>query len=370
MSQTATLEPREALTSTAPEAPYREVRYEHSTDFPALLAHLGVSLLVSTYQAGKLAVVSAAGSLLSLKFHNFDQPMGLAVGPGKIAVGTRRQVWFLAGAPDVAHRIEPAGQHDGCFLARSCHVTGEIHGHEMAWAGEELWIVNTLFSCLSTLDARYSFVPRWKPPFITALAAEDRCHLNGLAVVDGRPKYVTALGQTDAKGGWRPGKASGGCLLDVDGGAVVIQGLCMPHSPRVHDGRLWLLDSGRGRLVTVDPQVGRCETAAELPGYCRGLAFAGPYAFVGLSKIRESSTFGGIPVAERRQELKCGVWVVNWRTGQPLMFLELQSGVEEIFDVQVLPGMRSPVVEGPHSAEDGGSTIWTVPSLPEVLLKG
>ncbi len=365
MSQAATLESQESPSPVGAEAPYREVRYEHSTDFPTLLSHLGVSLLVSTYQAGKLAVVSAAGARLSLAFPNFDRPMGVAVGLRQVAVGARRQVWFLASAPDVARRIEPAGQHDACFLTRSCHVTGEIHGHEMAWVDEELWIVNTLFSCLCTLDTRYSFVPRWKPPFITALAAEDRCHLNGLAIADGRPKYVTALGQTDTGGGWRPGKASGGCLLDVTTGAVVTQGLCMPHSPRIHDGRLWLLDSGRGRLVTVDPQDGRCETVAELPGYCRGLAFVGPYAFVGLSRIRETSTFGGVPVGERRQELKCGVWIVNWRTGQPLMFLEFRSGVEEIFDVQVLPGMRSPVVEGPHSVEDGGGTIWTVPNLHE-----
>ncbi len=289
--------------------------------------------------------------------------MGLAVGPRQIAVGSRRQVWFLNSAPDVARRLEPAGRHDACFLTRSCHVTGEIHGHEMAWAGDELWVVNTLFSCLCTLDAAHSFAPRWKPPFITALAAEDRCHLNGLALADGRPKYVTVLGGTDTAGGWRPGKATGGRLLDIPTGATVAQGLCMPHSPRVHDGRLWLLDSGRGRLVTVDPALGNCEMVAELPGYVRGAAFVGPYAFVGLSKVRETSAFGGIPVAERREQLKCGVWVVDCRRGRPVVFLEFQSGVEEIFDVQVLPGIRKPVVEGPFAAEDGTATIWTVPSL-------
>jgi uncharacterized protein (TIGR03032 family) len=356
MSQTLTL---------APESAYREVRYEHSTDFPALLTHLSVSLLVSTYQAGKLAVVSATGDRLNLTFHNFDRPMGLAVGPRQIAVGARRQAWFLASAPDIARRIAPVGQHDACFLARSSHVTGEIHGHEMAWAGEELWVVNTLFSCLCTLDAAHSFVPRWQPPFVTALAAEDRCHLNGLAMADGRPKYVTALGQTDTASGWRPGKASGGCLLDVTTGATVAQRLCMPHSPRVHDGRLWLLDSGTGRLVTVEPGSGRCETVAEVPGYARGLAFVGPYAFVGLSQIRETSTFGGLPIAERRGELKCGVQVVDCRTGRLVVFLEFQSGVEEIFDVQVLPGIRAPVVEGPFAAEDGAAAIWTVPALVE-----
>ena len=346
-----------------PEAGVREVKYKHSTDLPALLSHLGVSLLVSTYQAGKLAVIHAAEGRLALKFLNFDQPMGMAVSPQRIAVGSRRQVWFLTGAPDIAPRLAPSGTHDACFLARSCHVTGEIHGHDMDWVGDELWVVNTLFSCLCTLGGDHSFVPRWKPPFITALAAEDRCHLNGLAIVDGRPKYVTALGQTDTPGGWRPGKAEGGCLLDVVSGATVARGFCMPHSPRAHGGRLWLLDSGRGRLAVVEPG-GRSEAVAELPGYTRGLAFSGPYAFVGLSRIRDTSTFGGVPIAERRQELKCGVWAVDCRTGRVLGFLEFKSGVEEIFDVQVLAGVRSPVVQGPFPAEDGDNTIWTAPPLP------
>ena len=90
-------------------------------------------------------------------------------------------------APDIAPRVEPAGQHDACYLPRSCHVTGNIGVHELAWAGDELWVVNTRFSCLCTLDPDYSFVPRWRPPFVSALAAEDRCHLNGLAVADGGP---------------------------------------------------------------------------------------------------------------------------------------------------------------------------------------
>ena len=177
--------------------------------------------------------------------------------PGGSMIGTRDRIWSLRNAPDIAPRVEPAGRHDACFLPRSCHVTGDIGVHEMAWAGDELWVVNTRFSCLCTLDPDYSFVPRWRPPFITALAAEDRCHLNGLAMVDGRPRYVTALGETDTAGGWRADKPQGGCLIDVPSGEIVARGLSMPHSPRWHDGRLWLLESGTGRLVLVDPATGR-----------------------------------------------------------------------------------------------------------------
>jgi uncharacterized protein (TIGR03032 family) len=148
---------------------------------------------------------------------------------------------------------------------------------------DELWIVNTRFSCLCTLHPDYSFVPRWRPPFVTALAAEDRCHLNGLAMVDGRPQYMTALGETDTPGGWRENKPHGGCLIDLPSGETVCRGLSMPHSPRWHDGRLWLLESGTGRLALVDLAAGRCRPVAELPGFARGLALVGPYAFIGLS---------------------------------------------------------------------------------------
>ena len=320
--------------------------YTQTDSFVALLQQLGASLLVSTYQANKLLVARAAGAGLSMLVRTFDRPMGLAVDGRRLAVGTRDRVWFLRDAPDIAPRVEPAGAHDACFLPRSSHVTGDIGVHELAWAGEELWVVNTRFSCLCTLHPDYSFVPRWRPPFVTALAAEDRCHLNGLAVVDGRPKYVTALGETDAAGGWRAHKPRGGCLMDVSSGDVVSRGLSMPHSPRRHDGRLWVLESGTGRLLLVDPATGRPQTVAEVPGFARGLALSGPYAFVGLSKIRKTSAMDGVPLAERRDELKCGVAAVDVRGGGVVALLEFQTAVEEIFDVQLLPGLRFPEVLG------------------------
>jgi uncharacterized protein (TIGR03032 family) len=332
---------------TAEAAPSAvEFRYTQTESFVALLQQLGASLLVSTYQANKLLVVRAAGNGLSTLVRTFDRPMGLAADGRRLAVGTRTEVWLLRNAPDIAPRIEPAGHHDACYLPRSCHVTGDIGIHEMAWAGDELWAVNTRFSCLCTLHPDYSFVPRWRPPFITALAAEDRCHLNGLAIVDGQPKYATALGETDTAGGWRANKPKCGCLLDVPGGEVVARGLSMPHSPRWHDGRLWLLESGTGRLVLVDAATGQRQTVAALPGFTRGLSLRGPYAFVGLSKIRAISAMDGVPLAERREQLKCGVAVVDLRSGQSIALLEFQTAVEEIFDVQLLPGLHFPEVMG------------------------
>jgi uncharacterized protein (TIGR03032 family) len=342
----------------------REVRYAASPLFAKLLRQSGASLLVSTYQAGKVAVIGTNETGLTVALHNFERAMGVAVGRDRIAVGTAGQVWLLRASHGLARQVGDAGRHDGCFLTRSSHYTGEIQSHEMAWAGDDLWVVNTLFSCLCTFDEAHSFVPRWRPPFVSSLAPEDRCHLNGLALVGGLPKYVTAMAETDERQGWRPTKARSGCLIDVASGATVARGFAMPHSPRVHQGRVWLLDSGTGRLVTADPATGRAETVDTMPGFTRGLAFHGGLAFVGLSKVRETSTFGGVPVAQRREELKCGVAAVDLRSGRTVATFEFQAGVDEIFDVQVLPGVRNPALSGPHPTLDGGQPVWTVPPPP------
>ncbi len=329
-------------------APPQPVAFHYApTDgFVALLGQLGASLVVSTYQANKLLVARAQGPGLSMLVRTFDRPMGIAADARRLVVGTRNQIWTLRNAPDIARQIEPVETHDACYLPRSSHVTGDIGIHEVAWAGDELWFVSTRFSCLCTLDPDYSFVPRWRPPFITALAAEDRCHLNGLALREGRPAFVTALGETDAAGGWRADKPHGGIVMDIATGEFVTRGLSMPHSPRWHEGRLWVLESGTGGVVLVDSATGRRETVVQLPGFTRGWAMVGPYAFVGLSKIRATSAMDGVPLAERRDQLKCGVAAIDLRSGQIIAFLEFQTAVEEIFDVQVLAGLRFPEVIG------------------------
>jgi len=347
---------------------WREARYRYSSSFPELLGGLGCSLLISTYQAGKLVAVGTGPEGLSFSFHGFDQAMGVAVANSKLAVGARGQVWMLSDNPDIAARIEPAGRFDRCYLPRSTTVTGAIHCHEVAWGrgdgGEpELWIVNTLFSCLATLHPDYNFVPRWRPPFISALAAEDRCHLNGVALRDGSPAFVTVMAQADEPGGWRERKNETGSVLAVDGGEVVTEGLAMPHSPRWHQDRLLVLNSGRGTLEAVHLDSGSRTQIAAVPGYARGLACVGDIAFVGLSRIRETAIFGGVPIAERHEGLKCGVGVVDLRTGTTLATLEFESGVEEIFDVQILPQTRCPALggEGGDPERKGEHEIWVVP---------
>lgn len=326
-------------------------QFVHSPDFPALLHALGASLAVSTYQAGKLMLVRAAGDKLSLLLRSFEQPMGLCLDARleRLFVGTRRMVWTLHAEPAIAPQLEPPGKHDGCFVPRRAHVTGDIRGHELAFVDGTLWIVNTLLSCLCTLDDdRYGFVPRWRPPFVDRLAAEDRCHLNGFAPDGDRIRFVTALGTTNTADGWKPDKTRGGVLVDVASGAIVAHGLCMPHSPRCHGGHVFVLDSGKGHLCVVDPKTGKTDVVAALPGYARGLAFAGRHAFVGLSRIREKHVFGGLPITERLDESQrqCGIHAIDLQTGRSAGFLHFTAGCTELFDIQVLAGVRWPTVVG------------------------
>ncbi|MDX2270440.1 MAG: TIGR03032 family protein [Cyanobacteriota bacterium] len=347
------------------------LRSVHTTNFPEILAQLGISLLISTYQAGKLIVVRADGDKLNTHFRMYAKPMGLAVAGNKLAVGSAHQIWELHNMPAVAAKLPPAGKHDACFMPRRTHITGDIDIHEMAYGTEGLWFLNTRFSCLCTLDEENSFVPRWRPPFISAYDLTDRCHLNGLALLNGIPRYVTALGATDTASGWRTHKANGGILMDVASGEILLKGLSMPHSPRCYQNHLWFLESGQGSLAQVNGDQASWTTITHLPGFTRGIDFYGSLAFIGLSKVRETAVFSGIPLTQRLSERICGVWVVSIETGQPLAFLKFEEGVEEIFAVQVLPGLRFPEVFGDPRFADPAQDQWLGSSyiLPEEAMQ-
>ena len=153
--------------------------------------------------------------------------------------------------------------------------------------------------------------------------------------------------------------------MEVPSGEVIARGLSMPHSPRWYDGKLWVLESGKGTLGVVDQAAGRYEVIAELPGFTRGLDFYGPYAFIGLSQVRESAVFSGIPIAEKAlAERNCGVWVVDVRNGQTVAFLRFEDAVQEVFAVQVLPGLRYPEV-----APDDPKLLIDSYDLPESALE-
>ena len=309
-----------------------------------LLWDLQCSLVISTYQAGKVIFLSPkpAGAGIYELPRTFDKPMGLAVADARLAVATRNRVVVLANAPGLAAGYpKQPNTYDGLYLPRATYNTGELDVHDLAFVNDQLVAANTRFSCLSRIEDRYSATPFWKPPFIKELTPDDHCHLNGVAVDEGGEiKYVTALGETDTAEGWRENKLQGGVLLAVDSGERILGGLGMPHSPRVYDGKLYLLLSCSAALACVDVDEQRYETVTELPGFARGLARQGDYLFAGISRLRPHHKFGDLPIAKRPPF--CGVVIIHLPTGGIAGSIGYATTCEEIYDVQVLPGLLRP----------------------------
>jgi uncharacterized protein (TIGR03032 family) len=263
-------------------------------------------------------------------------------------MGTRYQIWRLENA------LRGGEVHQGCdrlFVPRAGYTTGDLDTHDLAVdAAGRVVFVATGFGCLGTLSQRYSFRPLWQPAFLSQLVAEDRCHLNGLALENGQPRYVTAVSTSDVTDGWRDRRQSGGCVLEVPSSEVVAEGLSMPHSPRVYRDQLWVLNSGTGFLGQVDRQRRRFEPLTFCAGYLRGLAFVGEYAVVGLSRPRHDNTFGGLALdeelARRGADARCGLEVIDLRSGVIAHWLRLQGMVSELYDVVALSGVVRPMALG------------------------
>jgi len=350
--------------SPAPQTVEQVLGSVHTSNFPDILRELNACVLVSTYQAGKLVILRPDGNSINTHFRTFNRPMGMAADRQRLMLGAMMEIAEFRNMPDVAKRLHDPPVHDAVYMARRGHITGHIDIHEMAWdADGAIWFINTLFSCLCTLDTKSSFVPRWRPKFVSHYAPEDRCHLNGLAMRNGIARYVTALGETNTHEGWRANKRDGGLIIDVTTNRVITRGLSMPHSPRWYDNRLWVLESGRGALCTVDVKTGERTDVARVPGFCRGLDFVGPVAFIGLSQLRGTTPFTDIPITDDNSDRLSGVWVVHIGTGKTIAFLKFTGGVQEIFAVQAVPGGLFPEIV--HE----GELLATAYALPEKALR-
>jgi uncharacterized protein (TIGR03032 family) len=323
-----------------------------SRGFPQWLAGTGGGLAFTTYQAGKLFLVGVRpDGRLSVFERSFPRCMGLAASADgrSLMLATQTQIQRF-------DNVLPPGEatqdgHDALYAPHAAWVTGDLDVHDVGWGvdGRPVF-VNTLFGCLATVSDGHSFRPLWQPPFLTRLAAEDRCHLNGVAIEDGSPRYATAVSRSDIADGWRDKRVDGGVVIEVATGDVVCEGLSMPHSPRLHGGKLWLLNSGAGEFGSVDLSNGRFEPVALCPGYARGLAFIDGHAVVGLSLARENRTFSGLPLDEvlrtRDVEPRCGIAVIHLASGDMRHWLRIEGVVRELYDVAALPGVRRPAAIG------------------------
>ncbi len=342
-------------------AAIREIRFDHSPLFPTILASLKLSLLVSSRHAGKLIVVGTHQGHLQASLIDLEGPLGIAYQPGCLAISTAKQIQFWR----AAHHTQGQGAlYDGCFIARSSHYTGGIEANDLAWGRTGLWIANTKFSSLCTLHEDYSFVPQWRPPFLSQLVDQDRCHLNGLAIRDGDPKYVSAHAISDEPAGWQSQPFAAGVILELPTGKLVCNQLSMPNSPRYFQERLWVLNAGCGELGFVDFANHSLQTIASLPGFTRGLSLYDRFAFVGLSKVSPSAQVHGVPITENCDALHCGIGIIDLTNGNTVAVMQFRSGIDEVDALELLPGFNNPLLAG-TSQRDQRHEIWIVPSDSE-----
>lgn len=331
--------------SEQPAKPPFELQF--SRHFESWLSGFNSSIAFSTYQAGKVFLIGHGPNGISISERTFARCMGLSARAERFYLASQYQLWRFNNV------IDPGSDHQGydkLFIPHVGYTTGDVDAHDIGMdANGEPVFVNTLFSCLAKPSIRKNFEVIWQPPFISRLAPEDRCHMNGLAMYEGEPGWVTMISQSDVAEGWRDHRTDGGVVMDVKTNEVVCAGLSMPHSPRWYKGKLWVLNSGTGELGTVDLKAGTFEPVSFVPGFARGLAFHGKYALVGLSRPRNRS-FSGLPLddalASRKAEARCGIEVIDLETGDLLHHMRIDGQIEELFDVAVIPGAIRPMLLG------------------------
>lgn len=329
-----------------------------SAGFTDWLAAADCSVALTTYQAGRLIMVGRrADGALRAHERLIEQCQGLWTDGQTLWASGRHALWrFRNDLPE--GRLTDTGA-DRRFMPREGRVIGAVDVHDIGMGdvgqfggagGTGPIFVCTAFNCLATVSEDASFRALWRPPFVSALVGEDRCHLNGLAMDGPRAAFVTAVARSDVAGGWRDHRRDGGMVLDVATGEAVATGLSMPHSPRLHDGRLWVLDSGRGALCMIDPANGERTQAAFCPGYARGLAFVGRFAVIGLSRPRRGGAFDGLELdarlAEAGMQAQCGLMVVDTGSGETVATLGFEHTIDELYDVAAMPAVREPEAVG------------------------
>lgn len=366
-----------AAVDQAPQKTEEQAAYSMSPGLSGFLGSQQIAIAVSSYQSGKFYLLGQnvdGGLLVHERF--FHKAMGICVADrNTILLATLFQILKFRNVLEPGQQIN--NLQDACYVPREVFTTGELDVHDIGLLKDgRIVFVNTLYNCLASTSARHSFTPLWKPPFISKIIKEDRCHLNGLAMEDGVPRYVTAVSKSDTVDGWRDRRADGGIVVDVRSGEIVIGGLSMPHSPRLYRGKLWVLNSGTGEIGWVErgssADGARFHVLAFCPGFVRGLAFHGKYAFVGLSKPRYER-FEGLALdrklAEADSEPWCGLQVIDLDTGACEHWFRIDGPVAELYDLGVVPGVVRPMAIGfatneilsliTHDPLDPDSSAWT-----------
>lgn len=315
-----------------------------SPQVPELLNKLNCSIALSTYQAGKIVFISPHpdNERLTTLPRTFRKPMGIAIKGDKMAISLKDEVIVFQNSRQLAeHYPNKQNTYDSLWLPRITYYTGLVDMHDLDFGDDGIYAVNTSFSCICKLDGNYNFTPIWKPPFIQEVAPGDLCHLNGMVVLNGKPKYVTALGTTTTPQGWRENIVGGGVLMDVEKNEIILNGLSMPHSPKMYNNELYLLMSASGEFIKVNLETKSYETIKKFDGFCRGLSFYKDFAFIGFSKLRKnSSTFAKLSFSDKANF--SGIKIIHMPTNAEVGEIIYETSVDEIYEVTVLENMIRP----------------------------
>lgn len=321
----------------------------YTDNMPKLLHGLNISLIASSYQAQRIFFIRSDGSKINTHFKVFKRPMGIAVDEESITLGTFDRVIKFIRSDASKEIFEDSEKIDSCFIANAIHITGMINIHDIAYGNEGLYIVNSAFSCISKLTSNYSFEPYWKPDFISELVPEDRCHLNGMALRDGKPRYVTTFNTLDKEGSWKKSKdKSQGTLIDIKNNEILLNNLYMPHSPRYKDGKIYFCESGKGFVYSYDIKTKEKSVLVELNGFTRGIDIYGPLMFVGTSKIRDSNETSILSM-ENNENTFCGIYVINLENNTIIGEIIFKGDIEQIYDISILSGTSYPELIEPDN---------------------
>ena len=331
------------ITCVAPEQwwlridPSAIVRLKASAGFLQAMHNAGGSLLITSRSQHRVAIVSVTAGGCIAFISSAPGPMGAAVHGSALALGTAEGIRIYQNV------AQP--EAEATYIPAAMHYTGRTSVHEVAWGKDDhLWFVNTRFSALCTVDMLSQFRARWRPSFVPDFGGEDCCHLNGMAMADGMPALVTALGEAGDRDGWRRTAPDGGILMRVDH-EILRRGLSLPHSPTMRDGKVWVLEAGRGRIFSMTPE-GRDETEiCRLDGIVRGLAFSAADFFIGLSRPRLSSEAVSAIIETRFKGPSVALLhAISQASGQSLGYAELPF-IDEISSVTVLPHKQARIVD-------------------------
>lgn len=327
----------------------------YSAGLIAWMARHNVSLAFTTYTAGKALLIGPGmNGNVAVAERNFGHAMAMRATDTGLCLSTKHQVWHFENGLDAGTQLDG---WDRIYMPRRCDVTGAVDVHDIHIDKHgRLLVAVTLYNCLAELDGKGSFSPLWRPPFIDRIVNEDRCHFNGFCLEDGEAAYATVIGPTNEVGAWRNHRADGGMVIDMRNDRILLENLAMPHTPRMYNGELYILEAGSGWFGRVNRESGEFEQLTWCPGFLRGLSFHGDFAVIGLSKPR-NKIFSGLPLdellTERGQAPECAIYVVRLSTGEICHKLEITGSVEEIYDTAVLVGTRQPLLVGMEGAEIG-----------------